>query len=251
MIPSSDSSLRGKVALVTGASGGIGSATARALARHACAIALHYSSNRKYADKLEKELRGRGVPCRAFQADLLKAGASENLVRGVLKHFGRLDILVNNAGAVIGQEPFMDLNENDWDKTMRLHATVPFILSREAFKTMNKSGGRIINISSVAAKFGGSERSMHYGAAKAALEAITVGMARQGARHNVLVNAIRAGVIDTPFHGKFPKDMKSRVSLIPMRRMGRPEDVANTVLFLAGPGGDFITGQVLPVTGGE
>ncbi len=248
---SRDSSLSGKVALITGASGGIGSAIARTFARHGCSLALQYRSDRTQAARLAAELRAPGVRCETFQADLLKKGAPESLVGKALESLGRLDILVNNAGAVIGREHFSKLSGKDWELTMRLNATVPFVLSREAFKAMKGSGGRIINISSVAAKFGGSSRSMHYGAAKAALEALTSALAREGAAHGILANAIRAGVIDTPFHRKFPKDMKARVAMIPLGRMGMPEEVAALALFLAGPQAAFITGQVLAVTGGE
>ena len=124
-----------------------------------------------------------------------------------------------------------------------------FFLTREAFRVM-KTGARVINISSVAAQFGGSSRSIHYGAAKAALEAMTRGFAREGAGRRILVNAIRAGVIDTAFHDKFRKNMGPRVELIPLKRMGRAEDVSAMALFLA-VDGRFTTGQVLCVTGGE
>ncbi|MFH1724214.1 MAG: SDR family oxidoreductase [Elusimicrobiota bacterium] len=243
--------LEGKTALITGASGGIGSAVARLFADNGCRIALHYSKNRRGAEALAKTLRAQGAGCELFQADLLQGGACERLIRATLKRFGRLDILVNNAGAVLGQRYFLDLPAKDWDRTLRLNLTAPFLLAREAFKAMRRKGGRIINISSIAAKFGGSPRSMHYGAAKAALEAVTVAMAKEGAPRGILVNTVRAGVIDTPFHSKFRKDMSKRVALIPLGRMGRPEEVARMALHLAGEGGDFITGQTLPVTGGE
>lgn len=232
--------LDGQVALVTGASGGIGSAIAKALAAEGCAVAAHYSSNAAAAKALGGEI---------FKADLLATGAPKKLIAACMKKFGRLDILVNNAGAVLGGDHFLDLSENAWTKTLRLNAEAPFFLTREAFRVM-KPGSRIINISSVAAQFGGSARSIHYGAAKAALEAMTRGFAREGASKGILVNAIRAGVIDTPFHGKFRKDMAKRVAMIPLKRMGRPEDVASLVLHLAADG-NFITGQTISVTGGE
>lgn len=242
--------LNGKVALVTGSSGGIGSCICEALAEAGCRLALHYSSNHKTAQTLKNRLRH--SDCRLLREDLLKPGAAERLVRRTLAAFGRLDILVNNAGAVLGDKPYLEMTPQDWSRTMRLNAEAPFFAARQAMKSMaRQGGGRVINISSVAAKFGGSARSMHYGAAKAALEALTVGLAREGAPDGILVNAVRAGVIDTPFHGKFRKDMGRRAALIPLRRLGRPQDVARMVLHLASEGGDFITGQILPVTGGE
>ncbi|MBI3548523.1 MAG: SDR family oxidoreductase [Elusimicrobia bacterium] len=244
-------SLGGKTALITGGSGGIGRAIARLFATEACDIALHYASNRAAALDVQARIRASGGNCELFRGDLLKPGAAASLVKSAVRTFGRLDVLVNNAGAVIGHSDFLTASESEWDKNLRLNAMAPFFLSREAFKHMRRSGGRIINVSSIAAKFGGSSHSMPYGAAKAAVEAMTVAMAREGARHGILVNAIRPGVIDTPFHDDTWKDMTRRISLIPLKRMGRPEDVARAALLLAGRGGDFITGQVFNITGGE
>ena len=239
------------VALITGGSGGIGAALCRSFGSAGYRIALHYSRDLASARALQEELAGRGAPCRLLRADLCRPGAAASLVRAALRGFGRLDVLVNSAGAVLGQKDFLEMPEADWERTLRLNAGAPFFLCREAFRAMRRRGGRIINISSIAAKFGGSARSMHYGAAKAALEAVTVGLARHGARYDILVNAIRPGVIDTDFHRGFKKDMARRIAMIPLKRMGRPEEVAALALHLAGPGGDFITGQVLSVTGGE
>lgn len=241
--------LEGKVALVTGASGGIGSAIAKALAAGGCAVAVHYSSDAASAKAVAARIKALGGRAELFKADLLETKAPKALVAACLREFGRLDILVNNAGAILGGEHFLDLPVSSWEKTFRLNAEAPFFLTREAFRVM-KNGGRVINISSVAAKFGGSARSLHYGASKAALEAMTRGFAREGASRGILVNAVRAGVIDTPLHGKFRKNMAERVAKIPLKRMGRPEDVAAAVLHLAADG-DFITGQVISVTGGE
>lgn len=240
-----------RVALVTGASGGIGAAIAKKLGLAGYELALHYSSGRREAQAVADELTALNVKARIFRADLLKPNAGAALVKKVVASFGRLDVLVNNAGAVLGQDDFTSLSERDFERTMRLNAVAPFALAREAFKAMDARGGRIVNVSSVAAKFGGSARSLHYAAAKSALETMTVGLAKFGAPKNILVNAIRAGVIDTPFHGKFRKDMSKRVALIPLKRMGKAEDVAEMALFLCGRGGDFVTGQVLGVTGGE
>jgi 3-oxoacyl-[acyl-carrier protein] reductase len=238
-----------RVALVTGASGGIGTAVCAALADGGFKLVLHYSSNisraRAVAAKLGRER------CALVKADLSKPGAAKPVIDACLRAFGRLDLLVNNAGAVLGDRDFMDVAESDWERTFRLNAFSPFFLSREAFRAMKGRGGRIVNISSIAAKFGGSARSMHYGAAKAAVEAMTVSLARLGAPEGILVNAVRPGVIDTDFHVKFRKNMKKRIEMIPLKRMGTATEVAAMVAFLAGPGGDYATGQVFSVTGGE
>lgn len=237
------------VALVTGAAGGIGAAVCEALAARDYRLGLHYSSNAAGARRLAARLGPKR--CALLKADLAKTGSAQPLVSACLRAFGRLDLLVNNAGAIIGDQDFLDTPEADWERTFRLNAFAPFFLSRAAFRAMRGSGGRIVSISSIAAKFGGSARSMHYGAAKAALESFTAGLARLGAPHGILVNAVRAGVIDTPLHDKFRKNMAERIALIPLKRIGKPRDVAAMVAHLAGPGGDFITGQVLSVTGGE
>lgn len=226
--------------LVTGASGGIGAATARALAAAGWRVAAH--GFRSAAPRLPQ-----GV---ALRADLTRPGAPAALVRETVRRLGGLDLLVNNAGAVLGGTDFLAVTAREFEANLRLNLVVPFLLAREAFKHM-APGGRIVNVSSIAAKFGGSPRSMAYGAAKAGVESLTVSLAREGAPRGILVNAVRPGVIDTPFHGKFRKAMGPRVAMIPLRRPGRPEDVARMILHLAGPGGDFITGQVLAVTGGE
>lgn len=242
------SALSDKVVLVTGASGGIGRAVARLCHDEGACVALHYRSGAAQARALARGLSDRAE---AFRADFARPGEPRRLIGAVLRRFGRLDLLVNNAGAVVGDADFLDMSEKDWEKTLRVNLQAPFFLAREAFRAMKARGGRIVNVSSIAVKFGGSQRSVHYAAAKAGLEATTASLARFGAPHGVLVNTVRPGVIDTPFHGKFRKDMVARVAKIPLKRMGRPEEVARMVAFLAGPGGDFITGQTLSVTGGE
>lgn len=236
------------VALVTGAAGGIGEAVCLRLAAAGWRVGLHYSSNAAGAKALAAKL-GLGNTA-LLKADLSKPGAAKPLVSACLDAFHRLDLLVNNAGAVLGHDDFLDLKEADWDRTLRLNAAAPFFLTQAAFRVM-KPGARVINVSSIGVKFGGSARSMHYAAAKAAVETMTVGWAKRGASRGILVNCVRAGVIDTPFHGKFRKDMKKRAEMIPLKRLGTPSDVASMIAYLAGPGGDYVTGQVLAVTGGE
>ena len=244
--------IRGKKVLITGASGGIGASMALLFAEHGAILGLHYNSGKEAADSLVMEVEKYGSQASLFQADLLRE-SSETLVDAFIDHFGGIDILINNAGAVLGFKDFLELDDKSWEETFKLNAQVPFFMAQRAFAYMKKNdGGKIINVSSVAAKYGGSERSLHYGAAKAALEAETIGLARAGAKYNILVNAIRGGFIDTPFHQKLgPKNIEERVQLIPLKRAGQPKDVANMALFLASEGGDFITGEILGITGGD
>ena len=137
-----------------------------------------------------------------------------------------------------------------------MNAKAPFFLSGEVFDSMkDQGGGRIINISSVNVKYGGGAKSIHYVASKAALESITRGFAREGAKYNILVNTIRPGVIDTPMHtnirGYSRKDFQKRIALVPLKRMGKPIDIARMALFLASEAGDFITGEIFTIAGGD
>lgn len=245
--------LKNKKVLITGASGGIGAGIARLFASYGAIIGIHYNQNGKEAELLRQEIVARGGEAECFQADLLEHSFSLGLVGAFLARFHGVDVLVNNAGAVIGPTHFSELEGHSWDHTFTLNAKAPFFLAREAFAYMkDDGGGKIINISSVAAKYGGSPTSLHYGAAKAALEALTVGLARAGAPYNILVNAIRAGFIDTPFHRQRQRrEIQERINLIPLKRAGQPIDVARAALFLASEAGDYITGEILTVSGGD
>ncbi|MFA5256470.1 MAG: SDR family oxidoreductase, partial [Candidatus Omnitrophota bacterium] len=128
----------------------------------------------------------------------------------------------------------------------------PIRITSAVFAAMKKNMfGRIVNISSIAAKYGGSSRSMHYGCSKLALEGLTRTIAREGVAFNILANTVRPGVIDTDFHKKFPKDMKARISMIPMKRMGRPEEVADLIYYLGSGKNSFVTNETIAIAGGE
>ena len=245
--------LKNKRVLITGASGGIGQSISRLFAGSGAKVGIHYNQNRNDAEALALEIRKNNGEAVCFQADLLSQ-SSLSLFEDFVLRFGGIDVLVNNAGAVFGFKEFLDLDESSWRDTHKINSEVPFFLSQKAFAHMkDHSGGKIINISSIAVKYGGSSKSLHYGAAKAALEAMTIGLARAGAPYNILVNVIRAGFIDTSFHEKLgtEKDTTNRINLIPLKRAGKPEDVADMVLFLASESGDFITGEVLTIAGGD
>lgn len=248
-------SIKEKKVLITGSSSGIGAETASLFASYGAHVGIHYNKNKEKACQLQKKIVDTGGIAEVFEGDLLEESTRSDLIRSFIRIFGRIDVLINNAGGVIGNMPFLELDEMSWRDTMALNATAPFFLSRNAFLFMrDNGGGKIINISSISAKYGGSMNTMHYGAAKAALEALTKGFAKAGAPHNILVNCIRGGVIDTPFHSRIDRTssaMEKRISLIPLRRMGKPADIARLALFLASEEGDFITGEVFTVVGGD
>lgn len=245
--------LRAKRILVTGASSGIGAATAELLAAEGAVVGVHYHRNRAGAKRLIDSIRSSGGHAEAFEADLSNRSERSRLVSQAIRRLGGLDGLVNNAGAVIGTMPFLELDIRSWEKTFCLNAETPFFLAQAAFRHMESAGGgKIVNMSSVGVKFGGSSRTLHYSAAKMALEGVTLGLAKAGAACGILVNAIRPGVIETEFHsGKTREEWNKRIQMIPLKRAGTPMDVARMVLFLLSSAGDFITGQIFAVSGGE
>lgn len=244
--------LAGRRILVTGGSSGIGASTAQLLAGHGAIVGIHYNTGKDRAERLAASIRAQGGTAHCLEADLLKSRDRDALIPAFAEVAGGIDGLINSAGAVIGDGHFLDLETEPWRQTFSLNAEAPFFLAISAFRLMADRGGRIVNVSSVAAKYGGSDRSIHYGAAKAALENLTVALAKRGATLGILVNCIRAGVIDTPFHEKFHKpDFEERLRLIPVGRAGRPDDVAGAALFLCSEAGSYITGQIISVTGGE
>lgn len=248
--------IRGKKILITGASGGIGSCMVALFADYGACLGLHYRTNREKTLDIVKEIGRKTGKTELFQADFLNSRSLKNLIKEFIKKFGGIDILINNAGAAFAYKHFSDLSEESWHHTFDLNVKAPFYLSGEAFHYMKEQGGgRIINISSVNVKYGGSAWSLHYCAAKAALESLTVGFAREGAKHNILVNAIRCGVIDTPMRtnikGYDEEKFKKRIELTPLKRAGKSIDIARMALYLASEGGDYITGEILTVAGGD
>jgi 3-oxoacyl-[acyl-carrier protein] reductase len=248
------SSLKGKRVLVTGGSSGIGASISRMFAAKGAKVGIHYNAGKDRAEELKAEITGQGGTAEIFRADFQDAGDIIRLAESFMGVFGGIDVLVNNAGASYNQRAFWELEPDDLERTMSVIIKAPFLLSQKAFSAMKGqgAGGRIINISSISVKYGGSPESLHYTVSKAGLEALTTGLAKIGADHKILVNTIRPGVIDTPFHGRYiKKDMGKRIELIPLKRMGKPEDIANMALYLASEGGNFITGQTFTVSGGD
>lgn len=243
--------LERKRVLVTGASSGIGFQIAADFLRQGAMVGAHYRSNEDGVRGLLK-LDSPGQ-CRTFQADFVDSGDVRRLWSEFIDWSGGIDILVNNAGAVAVPVPLADIGDDAWDATFQVNVKAPFLLSRAALPIMQEQGsGRIINISSIGVKFGGGVSTVHYSASKAALEALTMSFAKAGAPSNVLVNVVRAGVTETPFHEKIGRtDLTGRVSLIPLKRLAKPAEISDAVLYLAGNQSSFVTGTVLTVAGGE
>lgn len=245
--------LKDKRILVTGASSGIGASIADLFGSYGAFVGVHYRSNKQGAMNIVNNINKHRGKAKAFQGDLLDTSVRTKLLKSFIEAFGGIDVLVNNAGGIYGFKYFESLDEESWDNTFALNTKAPFFLAKDAFYFMKEhGGGKIINISSVSAKYGGSPKTLHYGAAKAALDSLTVGLAHAGAEYNILVNSIRGGFIDTPIHKKLGRNnLDDRIGLIPLKRAGQPIDIARMVLFLASSAGDYITGEIFTIAGGD
>jgi 3-oxoacyl-[acyl-carrier protein] reductase len=245
--------LHGKSILVTGASSGIGAAIARLLGNSGASVGIQYHRRTNEAQALVDDIVSSSGIAEKFQVNLMEAPERDRLISNMVDRFGALDGLVNNAGGPQGINPFPEIAQDDWDRTFALNIEAPFFLAQEAFAFMKEhGGGRIVNISSIGVKYGGSARTIHYSMAKSALETLTIGMAKIGAGHNILVNTVRAGMTDTPFwQDKSKEERDARMKMIPLGRIGKPEEVAEMVCFLLSPLASYISGQTIAVSGGE
>lgn len=240
------------IAIVTGASRGIGAAVARKLATQGYAVCVNYHQSRMEAEAVVADITDNGGKAFAVQANM---GVENDILRlfdAVDKQFGPVNALVNNA-AINPREGSGQVEDMTWrsiDFTFQVNVTGAFIACREAVKRMKKTGGgAIVNVSSEAAKFGGN-RMAHYSASKAALNTFTIAFAREAAAHNIRVNAISPGIIDTDAHkNATPERLAALNATLPMGRMGSPEEVANSIAWLLSPEASYVSGAVLTVAG--
>ena len=239
-----------KIALVTGASGGIGQAIARRLAKDGFSLCLHYHKNEQAARALADELNAQGVRAVALCADLADEAQATALIEECKKALGEIDVLVNNAG-ISKQGLLTDLSADEWREMFGVHVDGAFYLSRAALPAMiRKKAGRIIQISSMWGISGGS-CEVAYSAAKAALIGFTKALAKEVGPSGIAVNCVAPGVIDTPMNAHLSADdLQALADETPLSRIGTPDEVANAVAFFAGDQSSFITGQVLAVDGG-
>ena len=245
--------LTGKVAIVTGAASGIGRATALALAECGAAVTINYRHNESGAELLRKQIVSNGGRAITVQADVTIAADIDALVKRTTEEFGPVDILVNNAGSLIERLRILDLTEQRWDEVMDLNLKSAFLCSKAvAASMMERKTGAIINLSSIAGRNGGALGSIHYSTAKGGLITFTKGLAKELAPYGVRVNAVSPGVIDTPYHEQFssPEMMKSYVNVIPLGRVGRPDEVAKVIAFLASDAASYLAGETIEINGG-
>ncbi len=246
--------LNGKTALITGASSGIGAATARLFAELGAAVAIGYNKNEKGAFAVRDGVAAAGVRTVAIQADLGNAEQARRMVGQAEDALGAIDILVNNAGSLIERLPLAKMTDKIWTDVINLNLQSAFVCSREAASSMmTRRRGSIINLVSIAGRNGGGPGAGAYATAKGGLITFTKALAKELAPQGVRVNGVSPGVIDTPFHEVFstPEMIENFVRTIPMGRVGTSEEVANVIAFLASEAASYITGETIEVNGGQ
>jgi 3-oxoacyl-[acyl-carrier protein] reductase len=239
-----------KTVLVTGASGGIGSATAGLFARRGYRVALHYHNGRERCENVLNKIRETGGEAVAVRADISDEAQVKEMFAQVRAAFGRVDVLVNNAGTA-EQKLIWDITGEDWDHMFAVNMRGMFFCSREAAEGMvSRKSGKIVNVSSIWGICGAS-MEVHYSAAKAAVIGFTRALAKELGPSGIRVNCVAPGVIDTPMNAHLDAEaLRALKDETPLGRVGTPEDVAHSILFLASDQADFITGQVLSPNGG-
>lgn len=250
MPPSASLSLEGRVALVTGASRGIGKAIALELSRRGATIAVNFIRSADAAEEIVQQIQRNGGKAKAFQADVADFSQAQTLVRTTVENLDGLDILVNNAG-ITRDTLIMMMSEQDWNDVINTNLRSTFNCSKAAVRhMMRKRYGRIINITSVAGQIGNAGQT-NYSASKAGQIGFTKALAREVASRKITVNAIAAGYIETDiWRGVSEEARQAIMSLIPLGRKGEVDEIAYAVAFLASDQAGYITGQVLGVDGG-
>lgn len=242
--------LAGKTALVTGGSRGIGRAIVQTLAHAGAKVAFVYQSNAAAAAELVAEMNAASCDVVGYQADVRSKASADETVQQVLEKWGKLDILVNNAG-IIRDTLLAQMSEQQWEDVIDTNLSSVFNFCQAVTRPMMSARyGRIVNMSSVAAEFGNKGQT-NYAASKGGVEGFTRCLAKELASRGVTVNAIAPGFIETDMTAAVRNAAESEIKkAIPARRLGRPDDIAQAVLFLVGDGASYITGQVLKVDGG-
>jgi len=242
--------LDGKVAIVTGASRGIGRATAVALARQGAKVVINFAGNITAANAVLAEITEAGGEAMLFQANVAEGAAVEAMVKATMDKFGHIDILVNNAG-ITRDNLLMRMKEEDWDAVMNTNLKGIFLCTKAVARQMMKQrSGKIINMASVVGVMGNAGQG-NYAAAKAGVIGFTKSMAKELASRNVLVNAIAPGFITTDMTHVLSEEVKAGLlGAIPLGRLGTPEDIAHVVVFLASDAANYITGQTINIDGG-
>jgi NAD(P)-dependent dehydrogenase (short-subunit alcohol dehydrogenase family) len=246
-----------RVMLITGASRGIGAATARLAAQEGYALCLNYHQRADAANAVLEQVRGLGVTAIAVQADVADETQVLHMFEAIDREFGRLDVLVNNAGMLEQQMRLEQMDAARWSRVLGANVIGSFLCAREAIKRMSTrhggQGGAIVNLSSVAARLGAPGEYIDYAAAKGAIDSMTLGLAKEVASEGIRVNAVRPGVIHTDIHaaGGEPDRVERVKASVPMGRGGQAEEIAEAILWLASEKASYTSGALLDVAGGR
>ena len=246
--------VQGKVVLVTGASSGIGAATATLFGKCGARVALGFHHNERGAEATRDEIRRSGGTACSIRANVENPGEINSLIDETISLLGPIDILVNNAGSLVERAALMTQSVACWDSVMHLNLRSVFLLSQIVGNSMiERRIGSIVNIGSIAARNGGGPGSGAYSAAKAGVITLTKALAKELAPHGIRVNCVNPGVIDTPFHEMFstPESMKNFAKAIPLGRIGSAMECAKVIVFLASDAASYIVGESIEVNGGQ
>jgi 3-oxoacyl-[acyl-carrier protein] reductase len=242
----------GRVALVTGAAGGIGQAVCRRLASEGAAI-VATDLQASMVEPLVSELNGqRAESALALNLDVREKSSAVQVVNAAVQRFGKLDVLVNNAG-IFAKTALLDIQADRWDALMAINLRGVLLCSQAALEAMisDGRGGAIVNLASLAGQVGGVVAGADYAASKAGVVALTKSLAKVAAPYAIRVNAVNPGVIDTAMPAQFPPEARAKmIDDTPLKRMGKPEEVASAIAFLASDDASFITGTTLDINGG-
>ena len=243
-----------EVVWVTGSSTGIGRAAAIGFAERGRKVAVHYNSSEEKAREVAARIEEAGGDALILKGDVSDAGDVKRMIGEIENRYGRLDILVNNAGSLIERRTLEEMTGDLWDRVMEVNLKSVFLVSQAVLPLMKRQGkGRIINVSSIAARNGGGPGSIAYATAKGGVSTLTRAMAKELISANILVNGIAPGVITTLFHDQCtPPNMREKqVQSIPMGREGAPEESVGAILFLASPAADYLVGEIIEVNDGQ
>jgi len=242
--------LKDRVGVITGAARGIGRTIALTFVREGARVVL-VDVEKERLETFKEEIEKKGGQAIAISCDITKSSEVKAMVDQAKKVFGRIDILVNNAG-IIRRGTIETVTEEDWDRVMEVNLKGTFLCSKAVVEVMKKQGyGKIVNVSSIAGKMGDITSAPGYGPSKAGVDALTKTLARQLAPHGINVNAVSPHAIETEMSAQWSEERRKEIiASIPLGRLGKPEDVAEAVLFLSSDEASFITGEILDVNGG-